>query len=221
MDTRFEKELEQLKVKVLQMAAYADRALENTLYSLSNRDADLARQVIDGDREINAMECEVDNLCLRLLALEQPVAHDLRFIVAAMRLVVDLERIGDEAVNTCEQAVLLAQLPQSGYEPEIMNLGGKVLEMLRMAVRSLKDRDPELARQVCVSDSEADEQSMKVLKLCMEATAESLKNGLDRAIRSAMVARSLERIGDLATNVAESAIFVVRGVSIKHHCQPF
>ena len=222
MDTRFEKELEQLKIKVLQMAAYADRAMENTLYALSNRDADLARQVIDGDREINAMECEVDNLCLRLLALEQPVAHDLRFIVSSMRMVVDLERMGDEAVNTCEQIVLLAQLPPSGFEAEILNLGGKVLEMFRMAIRALKDKDPELARQVCVNDSEADEQSMKILKLCMEvANIESVQAALDRSIRSAMIARSLERIGDLATNVAESAIFVVRGVSIKHHCQPF
>jgi phosphate transport system protein len=133
-----------------------------------------------------------------------------------------LERIGDESVNTCEQAVLLSQLPPSGLEPDILALGGKALEMYRMAVRSLKDRDPELARQVCVSDSEADERSMKILKKCMESgTSEFSQGDLDRAIRSAMVARSLERMGDLATNVAESAIFVVRGVSIKHHCQPF
>jgi len=222
MDPRFQKELEQLKVKVLQMAAYTERALDRALNAAVNRDADVARVVIDSDREINAMECEVDNLSLRLLALDQPVAMDLRFIVASMRLVVDLERTGDEAVNIAEQAILLAQVPQGPPIPELAALGAQVAEMFRKAVHSFRDQDPELARQVCAADSLADDLNMKVLKCCMEAEAQECGlTHLDRAIRSVMVARSMERIGDLSTNIAEATIFVVKGVSIKHHCQPF
>ena len=222
MDPRFQKELEQLKVKVLQMAAYTDRALEKAMAAIVNRDSNLARQVIDSDREINAMECEVDNLSLRLLALDQPVAMDLRFIISCMRMVVDLERIGDEAVNIAEQAVLLSQASQGSLAPDLAGLGNQVTEMYRMAVRSFRDQDPELARQVCASDSAADDLNMRVLKECLESGAEEGGiTGLDRAIRTVMVARSMERIGDLSTNIAEGAIFVVKGVSIKHHCQPF
>jgi len=222
MDQRFQKEMEQLKVKVLQMAAYTDRALERALASIANRDAELARQVIDSDREINAMECEVDNLSLRLLALDQPVAMDLRFIVSSMRMVVDLERIGDEAVNIAEQAVLLSQLPLGGTQPDLNALGAQVTDMYRISVRSFREQDPELARQVCAADSVADDLNMKVLKQCMDAgPGEGAVSGLDRAIRTVIVARSMERIGDLATNIAEASIFVVKGVSVKHHCQPF
>lgn len=222
MDQRFQKEMEQLKVKVLQMAAYTDRALERALAAIVNRDAELARQVIDSDREINAMECEVDNLSLRLLALDQPVAMDLRFIVSSMRMVVDLERVGDEAVNIAEQAVLLSQLPPMGNLPDLTSLGSQVTDMYRLAVRSFRDQDPELARQVCAADSVADDLNMKVLKECMDAGAgEGAMSGLDRAIRTVIVARSMERIGDLSTNIAEACIFVVKGVSVKHHCQPF
>lgn len=222
MDSRFEKELEQLKVKVLQMAAYTDRALERALSALTGRDADLARQVIDSDREINAMECEADTLSLRLLALDQPVAMDLRFIVSSMRMVVDLERIGDEAVNIAEQAVLLSQVPAGISQADLEALGRQVLSMYRQAVRSFQEHDPEGARQVCAADSIADELNMKVLKACMEAEFTGPEPaGLDRLIRTVMVSRSMERVGDLATNIAEASIFVVKGVSIKHHCQPF
>ena len=222
MDPRFQKELEQLKVKVLQMAAYTGRALEKSLAAIVNREVEPARQVIDSDRDINAMECEVDALSLRLLALDQPVAMDLRFIVSCMRLVVDLERIGDEAVNIAEQAVLLAQAPGFGCSPDLSELGTKISSMFDQAVRAFRDQDAELARLVCASDSEADDMNMRVLKECMDiATTEACMSGLDRSIRTVMVARSMERIGDLATNIAEAAIFVVKGVSIKHHCQPF
>lgn len=221
MDPRFQKELEQLKVKVLQMAAYTDRALDKAQAAIVQRDADLARQVIDSDQEINAMECEVDTLSLRLLALDQPVAMDLRFIVSCMRLVVDLERIGDEAVNIAEQAVLLSQTTPGSAIAYLSTLGEQVVGMYRMAVRSFRDQDPELARQVCAADSAADDLNMRVLKACMEPEPQDHGTTMDLAIRTVMVARSMERVGDLSTNIAESAIFVVKGVSIKHHCQPY
>ncbi|MBI4805115.1 MAG: phosphate signaling complex protein PhoU [Desulfovibrio sp.] len=222
MDPRFQKELEQLKVKVLQMAAYTDRALDKALAAIVQRDAALARQVIDSDQEINAMECEVDNLSLRLLALDQPVAMDLRFIVSCMRMVVDLERIGDEAVNIAEQAMLLSQTLPGPANADLTSLGEQVVAMYRMAVRAFRDQDPELARQVCAADSAADDLNMRVLKACMEPESlECATTSLDLAIRTVMVARSMERVGDLSTNIAESAIFVVKGVSIKHHCQPY
>jgi phosphate transport system protein len=222
MDPRFQKELEQLKVKVLQMAAYTERALDKALAAIVNRDPEPARQVIDSDREINAMECEADNLSLRLLALDQPVAMDLRFIISCMRMVVDLERIGDEAVNVAEQAVLLSQAGPEAVPQDLSALGNQVVEMFRTAVRAFRDQDPDLARQVCAADSLADDLNMKVLKSCLDAESGTCNaTSLDRAIRTVMVARSLERVGDLATNLAEAAIFWVRGVSIKHHCQPF
>ncbi len=222
MDPRFQKELEQLRVKVLQMAAYTDRALERAVGALTSRDGELARLVIASDAEINSMECDVDNLSLRLLALDQPVAMDLRLIVACMRLVVDLERVGDEAVNIAEQAILLTQLPSAPFAGDLEELSSHVTAMYHDAIHSFRDLNTELAARVCAADSVADELNMKVLKQCMEtgpAGCETLS--LDRSIRMVMVARSMERIGDLSTNIAESAIFVAKGVSIKHHCQPF
>jgi len=222
MDPRFQKELEQLKVKVLQMAAYTERALDKAMASIVNRDPELARQVIDSDREINAMECEADNLSLRLLALDQPVAMDLRFIVSCMRMVVDLERVGDEAVNVAEQSVMLSQTADETVLPDLAALGQQVFGMFRMAVQAFRDQDAEMARQVCASDNTADDLNMKVLKACMDAEdGTGGVTGLDRAIRTVMVSRSMERVGDLATNIAEATIFWVKGVSIKHHCQPF
>ena len=221
MDPRFQKELEQLRVKVLQMAAYTERALDRAMGALKARDSELARQVIDSDNEINAMECEVDTLSLRLLALDQPVAMDLRFIVACMRLVVDLERVGDEAVNIAEQVLLLARLPFMPYARDIEVLSGQVTGMFRDAIHSFRDQNPDLARQVCSADALADELNMKVLKQSMDTNGAACEAvSLDRSIRMVMVSRSMERIGDLATNIAESTIFVARGVSIKHHCQP-
>lgn len=222
MDQRFQKEMEQLRVKVLQMAAYSARALERANTALDARDQELAGQVIASDHEINSMECEVDNLSLRLLALDQPVALDLRFIVAAMRLVVDLERVGDEAVNIAEQAVMLAKLPPFPLARDIRALGAQVAGMFRDAINSFRDQDQELARTVCAADTLANELHVKVLKQCMEGDSdETAVFPVDWAIRMVMIARSMERIGDLSTNIAESAIFVARGVSIKHHCQPF
>ena len=221
MDPRFQKELEQLRVKVLQMAAYTDRALERALGALMGHDKDMAILVIDSDREINAMECDLDTLSLRLLALDQPVAMDLRFIVACMRVVVDLERVGDEAVNIAEQALMFAQMPAAPFSPDMVALSRQASAMFRDAVHAFRDQNAELAQQVCSADGLADDLNMKVLKQCMDAgTAECGALSLDRSIRMVMVARSMERVGDLATNIAESTFFVVRGVSIKHHGQP-
>ncbi|MFZ5427004.1 MAG: phosphate signaling complex protein PhoU [Thermodesulfobacteriota bacterium] len=221
MDTRFQKELEQLKVKVLQMAAYTGRALEQALAALASRDPGLARKVIEADREINAMECEVDNLSLRLLALDQPVAQDLRFVVACMRMVMDLERIGDEAVNIAEQALLLSQGQAIPASADLESLGARVTEMFAMSIRAFQDQDADAAMEVCAADQEADDLNMRVLKECMDASDVLCgAGGVDRAIRAVMVSRSLERVGDLATNIAEGTIFVVKGVSVKHHCQP-
>lgn len=224
MDSRFQKELEQLKVKVLQMAAYTGRALEQARAALASRDPGLARRVIEADREINAMECEVDNLSLRLLALDQPVAQDLRFVVACMRMVMDLERVGDEAVNIAEQALLLSQGQALPASAGLESLGERVTEMFAMSIRAFQDQDADAALEVCAADQEADDLNMKVLKECMDAGESPCGAGgpcsADRAIRAVMVSRSLERVGDLATNIAEGTIFVVRGVSVKHHCQP-
>jgi len=215
--THLEQQLDQLRMKVLEMSAYAEKALEHAQLALLERDTDLAQQVIDKDQQINELECEIDSLCLRMLALDQPVARDLRFIVGCMRITVNLERIGDEAVNIAERALLLSHRPALPFGSILEELAGVSLEMLRLSTKSFKDDDPELAQVVCDRDNRVNELDLTILKRLIDyMLGES--PAIERSVHTILASRSLERVGDLATNVAEGVIFIVKGVNIKHHC---
>lgn len=220
MQTHLEQEISSLRMKVLEMAAYAEKALDKSLRALTERNSELAQEVIDKDYEINQLECEIDEFALRLLALAQPVARDLRFIVGCMRIIVNLERIGDEAVNISERSMLLAHRPPLPFSKPLEQLSQVCLEMLRTAIKAFKDDDSELADQVCTADEQANELDMTVLRNLIDYMVQQ-SPAVERSVHSILASRSLERVGDLSTNIAECVIFIVQGVDVKHRCHRF
>lgn len=216
--TRFHQELDQLKMKVLHMAAVTEKAVEKAIQALFERDSDLAQNVIEGDNEINALEVGIDHFCLRLLALEQPMASDLRFIVGCMSISVDLERVADQAVNIAERALYLNQRPALPHYPAIEKLATTCREMLAMSIAAFVDKDSEKARKVCRMDDIADELNARILRHLVDYMVKEVRT-VERAIYTIITSRCLERVADHATNIAESVVFFVEGVNVKHQCQ--
>ncbi len=214
----FSHKLEELRMMVLRMSALAENAARNAARAYLAGDSDLAEEVIMGDGEINALEDRIDAFTLELLALDQPMACDLRSIIGAMRMSVNLERVGDEAVNLAHRAVFLSTRPAMPANPRMEQLAGQVLEMLGRAVRAYADKDTELAGQICAMDHTADELSLKVLKECINTMVEETRI-IERSVHVIMASRHLERIGDLATNLGEVVIFIKEGLDVKHKCK--
>lgn len=218
----FHQELEQLKMTVLKMAALAQEALENATRAYTHRDVDLAQKVIDGDQEINQIELEVDKRSLRLLALEQPMARDLRTIIGLMKISNELERIADQAVNVSERTVFLCQHPPLDEIVAMDRLIKTSRTMLKKAISSLRDMDAAAAKQVRRLDDQADEYTVQVLKHLIELmvadapAVDKRRIKMRRSIQSIIISRCLERVGDLSTNIGEHVAFIVEGINIKH-----
>lgn len=218
MESRFHSDLEQLKMTILQMASLAEKALEKSIRALVERDDNLANEVLDGDREINLLEVEVDRHSLRLLALDQPMARDLRFIIGSLRIAVELERIGDQAVNIAQRALLLNSRPPLPRNLSIEELGDTALDMLRSVISSFVNQNADIATDVCKMDDVADDLNYRILKNALDYMANEAP-AVQRSVETIIAARCLERAADQATNIAESVIFMVKGVNVKHHCQ--
>ena len=218
MEKRFHSDLEQLKMTILEMATLAEKALENSIKALVERDDDLAIEVLNGDREIDLLEVEVDRHSLRLLALDQPMARDLRFIIGNLRIAVELERIGDQAVNIAQRALALNSRPPLPRNLAIEELGDTALDMLRTVISSFVNQDPDLATDVCKMDDIADDLNYRILRDALDYMANEAP-AVQRSVETIIAARCLERAADQTTNIAESVIFMVKGVNIKHHCQ--
>lgn len=219
MKTHFHRQLDELKMTILEMASMTEKALEKALKAFRTRDAQLAQQVIEGDQEINQLEMAVDHLCLSLLALEQPVAKDLRFIIGAIRMSIDLERIGDQAVNIAQRTKSLSAKPPLPPVPELDGLADTAMDMLRVAISSFANRNISQAYDVCQMDDEADELNVAVLKKMIDLMVTESRS-IERAVQTIIVARCLERVADQTTNIAECVIFMAEGVNIKHRCEP-
>ncbi|MBG0790178.1 MAG: phosphate signaling complex protein PhoU [Desulfovibrionaceae bacterium] len=214
----FSKKLEDLKVMVLRMAALSESAVHKAIKAYLENDSDLAESVIVGDDVINEMEDEIDNFSLELLALDQPMAVDLRTIVGAQRIVVNLERLGDEAVNLAHRAIFLSTRPPMPHNPKMERLATIAKTMLSDSLKSYVDEDVSLAGQVCRMDDKADDLTIGILRqLVSEMVAES--RIVERGVHAIIGARHLERVGDLSTNVAECVVFIVEGTSLKHKCK--
>jgi len=214
----FSKKLEDLKVKVLRMAALSESAIHKAIRAYLENDADLAEEVIVGDDIINDMEDAIDNFSLELLALDQPMAVDLRTIVGAQRITVNLERLGDEAVNLAHRAIFLSTRPPLPHNPKMESLATTVKTMLSDALKAYVDDDVSLAGRVCRMDDKADDLNIAILRqFVSEMVSES--RIVERGVHAIIGARHLERVGDLATNVAESVVFIVEGTSMKHSCK--
>jgi phosphate transport system protein len=214
----FSKKLEDLKVMVLRMAALSESAVHKAIRAYLENDADLAEAVIVGDETINEMEDEIDNFSLELLALDQPMAVDLRTIVGAQRITVNLERLGDEAVNLAHRAIFLSTRPPMPHNPKMEDLANTVKKMLSEALKAYVDDDVNLAGQICRMDDKADDLTIAILRQ-MVADMVSESRIVERGVHAIIGARHLERVGDLATNVAETVVFIVEGTSMKHNCR--
>ncbi len=214
----FSKKLEDLKVMVLRMAAMSESAVHKSIKAYLEGDADLAEDVIVGDDVINDMEDDIDNFSLELLALDQPMAVDLRTIIGAQRITVNLERLGDEAVNLAHRAMFLSTRPPMPHNPKMESLAATATLMLSNSLKSYVDEDVPLAGDVCRMDDKADDLNIGILRqLVSEMVTET--RIVERGVHAIIGARHLERIADLATNVAESVVFIVEGTSMKHSCK--
>lgn len=218
MESRFHQELEQLKRLILQMAVLSEKALRNAVKSFNDRDVALAEHVIQKDHEVNLLEVAVDKQSLRLLALEQPMARDLRFIIGCMRIAVDLERIADQAVNVAQRAQFLSARPPLPQNRALEQLAETALDMLTNVIAAFVTENVEQAGEVCQMDDIADELNVTVLKDLLDYMVHEVP-AVERSVQTIIAARCLERVADQATNIAESVVFIVRGVNIKHHCE--
>ena len=215
MYTHLHEELETLKLKVLTMVALTEEAVSKAITAYADKDLYLAEEVQDKDVDINRLEVEIDELGLKLLALDQPVAGDLRFILGCMRISVDLERIADEAVNIAERSIMLSSRPALPFHQDVREMGDKALAMLRHAAQAFSSGNVEEALQVCGLDNEVDVLNHKNMRKVIEYMIHETP-AIERSVHTIILIRRIERIGDLATNIAESVVFIAQGVNIKH-----
>jgi phosphate transport system protein len=216
METHFQKELEELKENLLKMAAMVEKAIRDSVQSLVKRDSELAQKAFELEDKINTMDIDINNKCLNLLALRQPMAADLRFITSAMKIVTDLERMGDQAVNIAERAISLNQEPQLKPYIDIPRMAEITQSMVRDVLDAFVNRDSKLARSVCERDDLVDGLNDQVFRELLTYMM-SDPTTISRTVHLMIVSRCLERIADHATNVAEDVIFMVDALVIKHH----
>ena len=212
----FEEELQALKNRLLTMGALVEERVNQAVRSLIDRRLEEAEGVIASDKEVNDLQIDIDDRCLRLLATQTPLASDLRLITAAMKINADLERIGDQAVNVAENVIKL--LPQPPLKPliDIPRMAELAQQMTRDALDSFVRRDPDLARDVLKRDDEVDglkDQVFRELLTYMMADPGTIQ----RALALILISRNIERIADHATNIAEDVIFLVEAKDVRHH----
>jgi phosphate transport system protein len=214
-DRQYEAELDRIRDRLARMGGTVEEMIAEAVHSLVAQDRDRARAVIERDHEVNSLEVEVDDLCLRVLARRQPAASDLRFLAATLKLVVDLERIGDLAVNVAERAADLSALPPLKPYIDLPRMGQVAREMVSDGLDSVLRRDTALARTVFGRDNVVDALYAQVLRELLTYMIEDPAN-IQRANFLLSIAKGLERIGDHATNLAEQAIFLVEGRDVRH-----
>jgi phosphate transport system protein len=214
-DRHYDAELKGLHVKILEMGGFVEKQIADAVAAMINRDDEQARLIIDRDNLVNRMDVEVDDLCLRLLALHQPAARDLRLITTGLKITTDLERIGDMAVNMCERILELNREPQLKPFLDLPRMAEVAQHMLRESLDSFVREDVELALAVCREDDVIDDLNFQLFRELLSYMAEDPQT-TGRAIRLLFIAKYLERIGDHATNIAEMVVFMVRGKSIRH-----
>jgi phosphate transport system protein len=211
----YEHELHELQEKLLLMGGKAEGMIAQAMRALVTSDADLAKKLIQADREINQLEKEIDQLCFNLLALRQPTASDLRFIVMSLKVVTDLERMGDLGVNIVERSLELLQEPILKPYIHLPMLSNMAQKMMKEALDAFVSRNEELARKVIDEDDGVDDLTQKIFDELLMLMKEDSKN-ISRAVRLTFVAKYLERIADHATNVAEMVLFMLKGEDVRH-----
>lgn len=214
-DKHYEADLKDLKEDILKMGAAVEEMILFSMKSLVDRKSGFAEEVIKKEPTVNRLEMMVDDRCLKLLALHQPAASDLRFIVISLKIGKDLERMGDLAVNIAEIAIELNQEPQLKQYIDLPRLSAIAQHMVNRALDAFVKQDAILAQKVLEQDDEADQLKDKIQNELIPMMEED-KSAVARAVRLILIARQLERIADHATNIAEEVIFMVQGKDIRH-----
>lgn len=209
------REVEKLKKQILILSAEVEDSVHKAVKSISERDEKLARRVIDRDAEIDYMEVDVEEECLKILALHQPVAIDLRFIIAVLKINNDLERIGDLAVNIAERGVYLAKQEPVEVPFDFPKMSALTQSMLHRSLDALVNMDPALANAVCAADDELDQINREMYGRVKEGIRKNPER-IDSLINMLAISRQLERIGDHATNIAQDVLYMINGQIVRH-----
>lgn len=215
MRTRFHQQLDGLKEKLLVMAGFAEQAIQRAIEAYRTHDMELVELVKRSEPAINRLEREIDQAALDLLAMEQPMAVDLRFILSVIRINADLERVGDLAVNIAVRAAELMQLPATDLPVDIPRLGTMAAAMVRKALEAFIDGDAEMAESVLALDDQVDELNGDAFR-SLSALIRRQCELTPQALNAVIICRNLERVGDHATNIAEDVIFWVKGRDVRH-----
>lgn len=214
-DKRYGEELRRLREQILYMGGLVEDQIQKSVKSLVGRDSQLAETIIERDHEVNRLDVEIDDLCIKLLALHQPAGRDLRFITTGLKITTDLERIGDMAVNICERALELNQEPQLKPYIDIPRMARIAQRMIRESLDAFVREDTELALNVCKGDNEVDQLNAQIFR---ETLTYMIEDGqtISRATKISSISKYIERIADHATNIAEMVVYMVKGKSIRH-----
>ncbi len=220
MSAHLNKEIDNLKKELLTLCSMVEESLWQAVKSIKNRDAELAKKVIESDIEIDQMEVKVEEECLKILALHQPVAIDLRFIITALKINNDLERIGDLAVNIAEHSQFLAAQKQSDMLFDFETMAEKTQAMVKKSIDALVNIDVNVAVEVCNDDDEVDDINRQMYDQVKEQVKQSPGN-IETLIHLLSISRHLERIADHATNIAEDVIYMVKGEIVRHKTENY
>jgi phosphate transport system protein len=215
IDRQYEEELAELRHRILEMGGLVERQIADAVQALIGNDATLAEATVRKDHAVNRLDVEIDELCIRLLALRQPAARDLRFITTALKITTDLERIGDRAASIAERTLELLTEPQLKPYVDIPRMAEIASQMLRSSLDAFVRNDPDLALEVCRNDDAVDKLNGQIFRELVSFMIED-PSVISRAMRILFVSKYLERIADHATNIAEMVIFMVKGKSIRH-----
>src|SRR5574342_1158351 len=219
MQRHVDQELAELKTQILRMGGLVEGQIEGAIRSLVERDVDLASQVIERDTLVNSLDVEIDEKCIRLLALQAPAAGDLRFVTTAMKISTELERMSDLAENICERVIELNEEPQLKPYIDIPRMANWTMQMVRESLDAFVRSDAVLARKVCADDDFVDNLTHQLFRELLSFMIEN-PGTITRAIRLTFIGKSLERIADHATNISELVIYMAEGKIIRHLVPP-
>ncbi len=215
MPTQREHDLVIIKEEILKMGGFVEDAIRKSMKALVERDKNLAIAVIDGDAIVNNYDVEIEELCIRFLALWQPTGSNLRFVTTAIKIITDIERIGDMAVDTCERSIELLDEPPLKPYIDIPRMAEAAQKMLKDSLDAFVKKDAELAIRICESDDYVDNLNQQIFNELLLYMLQDPKN-ISRAVRLTYIAKYLERIADHATNIAEMVVYMVQGKVIRH-----
>jgi phosphate transport system protein len=212
----FQRELDTIKKMILSLGAIVEQRVHRIKQAVEDRDIDLAKEIMHLDHEIDEMEVEIEEACLKIIALHQPVAADLRFLVAVIKINNDLERIGDQVVNIAQRVVRIAKRPVAPYHFDYSVMADKAEAMLRMSLDSLVNQDLDLAIKVLHLDDEVDKIKDEAYDRIKQAMADGLTEDIGYMINLLLISRHIERLADHATNIAEEVVYMIEGEIVRH-----